>query len=473
MKRLAAIKETARVALVRLGACSAICGLVTGGVHASVVESLDGASSGATRREQVYDTQLGWIDESAAHITSEERLRITPVIGVTLSAAGIREVMVRLVKSTGLAFSIEGSEQDYGKVSAPNINGSLGDVLDELADTLGFFYRLQGDTVYITRERRVTIELLSEADDRFVGGLMDKLHRAGARDVQYQPNRRAIEMRATRQVGERIDAIVKQVSQPGQVDRLEDGAASEITATSSLQLLTDSGGVAASEAKVLGTANDGNDGQVRRPHRLPASAGVTTTQPTSPNRWSAASGSDIRTVLEEWAKSVGWQVEWDGSIPPSAAVKTETVWRGSFLDAVQALFETVPGDWPAVAVMYTDDQVVTVKPKRQRSGWSVSADAAHAGSVWSVARNQTLRSVLDQWTSALSWSLVWNANAVDTRMPAEATFRGDIADAIRSLDRLVRESMNVMITIEPHGRAIHVSAAAAKGVSGAAINKNP
>lgn len=444
--------------------------------------------------EQVYDPKRGWVPEDELAESGLRPLQTLRVKGLTLRSASIREALSSVLKDTGLRISLDGQESDFGVVSANNVSGSVADVLEEMADTLGFFYTVHGDRLLVSRHIRVTIALPDAADDKYRRTVVENCIRLGARDVEYDQGTNNVEFMATRPVSSRIHRLVQKLGEEREVagdldttalndkptGRPSDGQGREPMATMGPDSVQD-------------TVASHNEGALAK-HGMPASsmapilANTDRTLPAGPaakdlavdasreaalksanthpprlaalspidTAWSAREGESLHDILRRWTSSVpGWTLEWEESSPPVKLTGSSRVWNGSFVDAVRFLFQSLNSNVPIKASLYTEERLLHVRGNANTgfSGWIVGQDAVK---VWTFAPGDKLKGVVRQWAERAEWSLIWDAGASDMTLGSEGALRGSLADAMSSLERLVTRKAPLQFDLDARTRSIHV-----------------
>ena len=135
--------------------------------------------------------------------------------------------------------------------------------------------------------------------------------------------------------------------------------------------------------------------------------------PGSPTPVQVAKQSTVRELLEQIARSTGYEWEWEEGAGPSASR----------------------------LILYRDRS----RAGRPSAGWGDKEE-------WRIdpVRHGTLRGVLEEWTARAGWTLVWEAEEVDYAVQAPAVFLGTFNAAV---DALLRETKGRRMLIPTLWRA--------------------
>jgi hypothetical protein len=251
-------------------------------------------------------------------------------------------------------------------------------VLENLAETMGFFYTLSNDTLIISAEQTFTMEVDSGYPQERLSELSDKLQGLGAQFIRKEPHGNALVYRANRRAYLRVtkalqggqpaetpstpvtavaaampDSPAKAAAQPVLVASL---APIEVAKEQPRKAATTGGEQPASQIGELQTAM--RKSLTVETHGVPQMAGPSNA--ASVQTWrSTKTDRTIQSTLERWAKSVGWEVAWE--VPRKLPAGFEASFTGSFDVAVEQMMRALRGtDYPIIACLYEANQVLRV-----------------------------------------------------------------------------------------------------------------
>jgi hypothetical protein len=136
------------------------------------------------------------------------------VPSLTVSEAGVYDAITSLARSAGLSVSIEGGitgSDRFGAVTVANLRGNLKQVLDDLSESLGFFYSIRRNTLYIYPEQQFVIELPPALDDDYAATLTNTLAFLGAKDTYIDRLSRSLVLTANKKGLQKIEGYLKKI----------------------------------------------------------------------------------------------------------------------------------------------------------------------------------------------------------------------------------------------------------------------
>jgi hypothetical protein len=172
------------------------------------------------------------------------------------------------------------------------------------------------------------------------------------------------------------------------------------------------------------------------------------------HQWDIHSNEDVLSVLKRWTKNAGWNLEFDTSIPITV-IEMQANYEGTIESAVQSLFKTLPNNFPVKVSVYTEEKLMvikTIEPESNGSGWSVGEP-----NLWSFKSDQKLHALLTKWTAKSGWSLIWDNDADDQDIGAEASYRKEFTVAMASLCRMINEGSTLAISMNVEAKELRVS----------------
>ena len=105
--------------------------------------------------------------------------------GLSVTESGVYDALRLLLKDTGISLNIEGGSKGserFGPVAAFDVRGSLTEVLDNLSESIGFFYNYRKNTLFIQQEQQFIVELPPALSEDNASGLTNTLQFLGAKD---------------------------------------------------------------------------------------------------------------------------------------------------------------------------------------------------------------------------------------------------------------------------------------------------
>lgn len=112
------------------------------------------------------------------------------------------------------------------------------------------------------------------------------------------------------------------------------------------------------------------------------------------NQWNATAGEDIKTVLQRWSNTAGYDLQWQAS--DSGNVVQDISLNGSFENAVSQLL--------------AENRAVTGIDGRFNQPDNMTSMPSSATGQWSASAGDSLKSVLDGWASKADAKIVWKSS---------------------------------------------------------------
>jgi type II secretory pathway component GspD/PulD (secretin) len=120
--------------------------------------------------------------------------------------------MQLLFADSGFSLTFEGgadASRRYGAVTSSNLSGSLTDVINQLADSLGFFWSIRaGKAIVIQPEQQFIVDLPPVLGDDNLSGITNTMQYLGARDVYLDRINRSLVFRSNRKALASVDAYL-------------------------------------------------------------------------------------------------------------------------------------------------------------------------------------------------------------------------------------------------------------------------
>ena len=143
---------------------------------------------------------------------SEDLFMLKPVVdtgvlpavqlqGLSVTESGVYDALRLVLKDTGIALNIEGGSKGserFGPVAAFDVRGNLTEVMDNLSESIGFFYSFRKNTLFIQQEQQFVIELPPALSEDNAAGLTNTLQFLGAKDPYIDRLNRSLVFRTNR-----------------------------------------------------------------------------------------------------------------------------------------------------------------------------------------------------------------------------------------------------------------------------------
>lgn len=130
---------------------------------------------------------------------ANKRLPVTLIRGLRVTESSVHDALRLLADHAGLQLSISGGAEGLkrnGAVGMYNVSGPSGQVLDQLAKRMGFFWSVDGDTLQVDQEQQFVVELPPILADDSFSSLATTLQGLGAKDVLLNRDERTLVLRA-------------------------------------------------------------------------------------------------------------------------------------------------------------------------------------------------------------------------------------------------------------------------------------
>lgn len=136
------------------------------------------------------------------------------VENLSVTESGLKDAMELVLDGSGIGFHIDGGAKALergGAVSLTGITGSLPDVMDHLAKSMGFFWSFDGKTLTVQPEQSFVIELPPAIGDDSFAGMTNTLQFLGAKDAYLDRVMRTLSFRANARSLGSIEQYMKRV----------------------------------------------------------------------------------------------------------------------------------------------------------------------------------------------------------------------------------------------------------------------
>lgn len=149
-------------------------------------------------------------------VTQSEQLPDRFVKNITISESGVFDALKLICKDAQLSLSVDGGvngSERYGAVSAIDVQGSLNDVMEQLSESMGFFYTLKRKTLFIQQEQQFVVELPPSLGDDNAAELTNTLQYLGAKDTYIDRTSRSLVFKTNRKSLDKIEEYLKRIRQ--------------------------------------------------------------------------------------------------------------------------------------------------------------------------------------------------------------------------------------------------------------------
>jgi len=159
-----------------------------------------------------FDARSVFVAKTLAPVGSQQ-LPAIQVPNMSISDAGAFDALTLLARSAHLTLRIKGGPGALDRAASGvifDVSGALPDVLEEITNQYGLFWRVQGKTLIVEPDRRFIVELPPlETDTDTLAGLTNTLQRHGAKDVFLDHAARTLTFRSDRESLAEIEAYLQ------------------------------------------------------------------------------------------------------------------------------------------------------------------------------------------------------------------------------------------------------------------------
>ncbi|GAA4030047.1 hypothetical protein GCM10022212_30410 [Actimicrobium antarcticum] len=134
--------------------------------------------------------------------------------GLSLTESGVYDALRLVLKDTGISLNIEGGSKGserFGPISVFDVKGSLAEVLDNLSESIGFFYQFRKNTLFIQPEQQFVVELPPALSEDNAAGLTNTLQFLGAKDPYIDRLNRSLVFRTNRPSLAKIEGYLQKI----------------------------------------------------------------------------------------------------------------------------------------------------------------------------------------------------------------------------------------------------------------------
>jgi MSHA biogenesis protein MshL len=147
-------------------------------------------------------------------IIDSARLPNMTLRGISVTESGVYDALRLVLKDTGISLNIEGGSKGserFGPISAFDVKGTLAEVLDNLSESIGFFYQFRKNTLFIQPEQQFVVELPPALSEDNAAGLTNTLQFLGAKDPYIDRLNRSLVFRTNRPSLAKIESYLQKI----------------------------------------------------------------------------------------------------------------------------------------------------------------------------------------------------------------------------------------------------------------------
>ncbi|MBK4738899.1 type II secretion system protein GspD [Noviherbaspirillum pedocola] len=163
------------------------------------------------------DLEAGFNSEDVFMLRPVEEEGVVPnrqVKSVHVTESGVYDALMLIARDAGLSLNIEGgpkTAERFGAAAVYDLKGSLKDVLESLSESMGIFYSVRNNTLFLQQEQQYIVELPPALSEDNAAGLANTLQHLGARDPYIDRLNRSLVFRTNRKSLARIESYLQKV----------------------------------------------------------------------------------------------------------------------------------------------------------------------------------------------------------------------------------------------------------------------
>jgi MSHA biogenesis protein MshL len=141
---------------------------------------------------------------------------LPPIVvrNLSVSESGLQDALQLAIEGAGLSLNVEGGAralEHSGAVSVYGLSGPLREVLDRLAEAMGFFWSVKGKVITIEPDRQFVVELPPVLAEDSLAGMANTMQFLGARNAHLDRIARTLVFRANAKVLARIEDYLAEI----------------------------------------------------------------------------------------------------------------------------------------------------------------------------------------------------------------------------------------------------------------------
>lgn len=167
--------------------------------------------------DTTMDLDAGFNAEDVFMLRSAEEEGLVPerlVKPIHVTESGVYDALTLIARDAGLSLNIEGgprTSERFGAAAVFDLKGSLKDVLESLSDSMGIFYSVRNNTLFLQQERQFIVELPPALSEDNAAGLANTLQHLGAKDPYIDRLNRSLVFKTNRKSLSRIEGYLQKV----------------------------------------------------------------------------------------------------------------------------------------------------------------------------------------------------------------------------------------------------------------------
>lgn len=167
--------------------------------------------------ETTMDLDAGFNTEDVFMLRPAEEVGVVPdrqVKPIHVTESGVYDALTLIARDAGLSLNIEGgpkSSERFGAAAVFDLKGSLKDVLETLADSMGIFYSVRNNTLFLQQEQQFIVELPPALSEDNAAGLANTLQHLGAKEPYVDRLNRSLVFKTNRKALARIENYLQKV----------------------------------------------------------------------------------------------------------------------------------------------------------------------------------------------------------------------------------------------------------------------
>lgn len=133
---------------------------------------------------------------------------------IHVTESGVYDALTLIARDAGLSLNIEGgpkTSERFGAAAVFDLKGSLKEVLETLADSMGIFYSVRKNTLFLQQEQQYIVELPPALSEDNAAGLANTLQHLGAKDPYIDRLNRSLVFKTNRKSLSRIESYLQKV----------------------------------------------------------------------------------------------------------------------------------------------------------------------------------------------------------------------------------------------------------------------
>ena len=166
---------------------------------------------------QSFDIDAGYSNSDAfmlRQMTESDPVPDRMVSNISITESSVFDALKLISLDAGLSLNIEGGingSERFGNTSAFDVHGKLKDVMEELSESMGFFFTVRQKTLFIQQEQQFVVELPPALNDDNAADLTNTLQYLGAKDVYIDRMSRSLVFKTNRKSLIKIESYLNRI----------------------------------------------------------------------------------------------------------------------------------------------------------------------------------------------------------------------------------------------------------------------